>query len=317
MKRMLPLPAALLLLCAACTTAPTNTANTNANTNAANINAANANSRAAAAWTNDDVIANDRAAWDAIKRKDSAAFSDLLAPEFIDVTPEGIFDRAGTVDSVKALDLSDVTLGDFHVIRINDAAAVVTYSVSLKGSEGGRPIPADNKAYHSTAQVWRGGKWLAVYHQSTPQTNAPPTPAPAAASPSPAASAATAASTPAATTADAEANEKLVWDALKRKDWNAFAGYLAEDQIEVWGTGRLDKAKSVEGVKSVDFSSFALSDFKTVPLDADAKLVVYKVRGTGPDGKPVNEYGSSIWASRGGRWLAVFHQGTPIAPAAR
>lgn len=317
MKRML-LPSAALLLCAAaaCTTAPTNTTNT-ANTNAANANAANSNTRAAATWTNDDVIAHDRAAWDAIKRKDSAAFSDMLAPEFIDVTPEGVFDKAGTVEAVKAFDLTDVTLGDFKVLKIDDAAAVVTYTVSLKGSDGGRPFPADNKAYASTAKVWRGGKWHAVYHQSSPVMPAPPTPASAASSPSPAASAATAASTPAATSADAEANEKLVWDALKRKDWNAFASFLAEDQLEVWGTGVNTKAQSVEGVKAVDFSDFTLSNFKTVPLDADAKLVTYTVKGTGPDRKPFTEYGSSIWASRGGRWLAVFHQGTLAAPPAK
>ena len=318
MKRRFLLPAALLLLCAACTTAPTNTSNTNAaNSNAANSNAANSNTRAAAAWTNEDVIAHDRAAWDAIKRKDSAAFSDMLAPEFVDVTPEGIFDKAGTVNGVKSYDLTDVTLGDFKVIKIDDDAAIVTYTVSLKGSDGGKPIPADNKAYHSTAKVWRGGKWLAVYHQSSPQMPPPPTPASAATSPSPAATAATAASTPAATTADAEANEKLVWDALKRKDWNAFAGYLADDQLEVWGAGVNNKAQTVEGVKAVDFSDFTLSDFKTVPLDADAKLVTYTVKGTGPDKKPFTEYSASVWASRGGRWLALFHQGTPVAPAAK
>lgn len=305
------LPAALLL-CAACAPAPTNSTNTNANANAANTNAANANSAAAPAWTDDEVIASDRAAWDAIKRKDWAAFPDMLAPEFVEVTPDGVSDKAGTVESIKKFDITEATLSDFKVVKIDNDAAIVVYTVTSKGTMDGRPIPADGKAYHSTVKVWRGGKWLAVFHQVTPSVPIPPPAPSAAASASPAASAAaTPAASPAAATADAEANEKLIWDALKRKDWNAFASYLAEDQVEVWGTGVNTKAQSVKGVQSVDFSDFQMSDFKSVPIDADAKMVVYTVKGTGPDKKPFTEYSSSVWANRGGKWLALFHQGTP------
>ena len=306
------LPAALLLCAAACAPAPSNIANTN--TNAANTNATNANS-AAASWTDADVIAGDRAAWDAIKRKEWTAFSDMLAPEFIDVTPDGVYDKEATVAAVKKLELTDATLSDFKVVKINDDAAISIYTATSKGTMDGKPIPADGKAYHSTVKVWRGGKWLAVLHQETPSIPIPPPAPSAAASASPAASATASASpaaSPVATTSDVVANEKLIWDALKRKDWNAFANFLAEDQVEVWGeTGISTKAQSVKGVQSVDFSDFQLSDFKTVPIDDDAKIVVYTVKGTGPDKKPFTERASSVWAVRGGKWLALFHQGTP------
>ena len=309
-KLLLPAALLLLLCAAACAPAPTNVANTNANTNAANTNAANANSASAATWTDADMIAGDRAAWDAIKRKDWAAFTDMLAPEFVDVTTDGDLDKDGTVAYVKKFDLTEATLSDFKVVKIDNDAAVTVYTVASKGTIDGKPIPADSKMYHSTVRVLRGGKWLALFHQGTPSIPIPP-PAPAA-SASPAASAAASpAASPAATTADAEANEKLVWEALKRKDWNAFAGYLAEDQLEVGGSGVNTKAQSVKGVQAWDFSDSVLSGFKTVPIDADAKMVIYTIKGTGPDKKPFTERSSSVWANRGGKWLAVFHQGTP------
>ncbi|MCA1615534.1 MAG: nuclear transport factor 2 family protein [Acidobacteria bacterium] len=162
------LPAALLLCVAACAPAPTNSTNTNANANAANTNAANANSAAAPTWTDDDVIAGDRAAWDAIKRKDWVAFPDLLAPEFIDVSPEGDRDKAGTVAFIKKVDITEATLSDFRVVKIDNDTALTVYTVTSKGTIDGRPIPADGKMYHSAVKVWRGGKWLAVFHQGTP-----------------------------------------------------------------------------------------------------------------------------------------------------
>ena len=317
MKRLLLLPASLLLLCAACTTAPTNTANT---TNAANTNAANANSTAAtttaASWTDDDVVNHDRQAWDAIKRKDSAAFADALADEFIDVTPVGIKNKAQTVDYVKTMELTDATLSDFKTVRLGKAAAAVTYTVRLKGSIGGRPIPENESAVRaSTAKVWRGGKWLAVYHQTSSIEAAPPPPSPAAAAASPAA---TTAASPAATAVQATdnvmANEEAVWDALRRKDWDAFASFIAEDQIEVEPTGVYDKAGTVNAVKGVDFSNVKLGELRVIGIGAgdEAKLVTYRITGTAPDKTPINEYAATIWALRNGQWRAVFHQGTSV-----
>jgi hypothetical protein len=314
---MLLLPAALLLLCAACTTAPTNNANT---TNSANTNAANANSAAtttAASWTDDDVINNERQAWDTIKRKDSAAFAAMLADEFIDVTPSGIANKAQTVDLIKTFDLTEVTLSDFKTVKLGKSAAAVTYTVRLKGSIGGRPIPENESAARaSTAKVWRGGKWLAVYHQGSPVESAPPPPpSPAAAAASPAA---TTAASPAATAAQATdnvlANEEAVWDALKRKDWDAFAGFLADDQIEVEPQAVYDKAGTLSAVRQVDFSTFKLGEQRAmgIGIGDEAKIVTYTVTGIGPDRRPFNERAATIWALRNGQWRAVFHQGTPV-----
>lgn len=117
----------------------------------------------------------------------------------------------------------------------------------------------------------------------------------------------------AASVADADliAKEKQVWDALKRKDYDAFARFLAEDQVEVEPTGVYDKAGTVSGVKQIDFGDVTLSDFKVVRLSKDAAVVTYLVKGDAPALGAEGGRHSTVWVNRGGKWLAVFHQGTP------
>jgi len=114
---------------------------------------------------------------------------------------------------------------------------------------------------------------------------------------------------PAETTDDASANEKLVWDAIKSKNYDAFGSYLADDSIEIEETGIDDKAASIRDVQVFDASKAELSDWKTVKFDDDASVVTYKV--TIPGDKPDTGYHSTIWVKRDGKWHAFFHMGTP------
>jgi len=119
--------------------------------------------------------------------------------------------------------------------------------------------------------------------------------------------------TPAETGPDAAANEKLVWDALKSKNYDAFGSYLASDSIEVEPDGVFDHAGSVKGVQTVDFSKAELTDWKTVKLSDNASVVTYTVNL--PDLKPPKGFHATIWANRNGKWVAIFHQGTPAGSA--
>jgi hypothetical protein len=108
------------------------------------------------------------------------------------------------------------------------------------------------------------------------------------------------------------ANEKAVWAALVGKHWDLFEGYLATDAIEVEPVGVSDRAGSVKGVQTVDFSKLSLSDWKTVKIDDDAAIVTYVVHSPGQN--PDTEFHTTVWANRNGKWSAVFHHGTPKAP---
>ena len=120
------------------------------------------------------------------------------------------------------------------------------------------------------------------------------------------------------TEADAIAKEKAIWEAIKTKDYEAFGDMLANDQIEVMDAGVQDKAASIAGVKDFEPSEVVFSDWKYVSIDKDAFVVVYnanmKGKYKGEEFNPQSVRASSAWVAREGKWLAIFHQETPVKP---
>lgn len=124
---------------------------------------------------------------------------------------------------------------------------------------------------------------------------------------------------PAITEADAIAKEKAIWDAIKSKDYDAFADMLASDELEVLDDGVHDKAASIEGVKQFEPSELTFSDWKFLPIDKDAFIVAYTVamkgKYQGKEFKPESARGSSAWIYRDKKWVAIYHQECPVKTA--
>jgi len=280
----------------------------------ANENMTNANKgtemKSTAPPSEADIIAKEKAGWDAFRKKDADAFKKLLTPDFIEVLDNGTHDLASSTESMKDSELSDVTFADWKMTTIDKDAVLLTYTAKLKGTYKGKPIP-EGPYREASAYVNRNGEWLGIYYQET--LSRPPMQMPTpkegtkpAASPM---------AKPAEAGPDAAANEKLVWDALKSKNYDAFGSYLADDSMEIEADGVYDKAGSVKGVQGMDMSKADLSNWKTVMFDDDASLVTYTAKLPGM--KPDTEYHSTIWVKRDGKWRAFFHMGTPAAaPAA-
>jgi len=256
--------------------------------------------------TEADATAKEKAIWDTVKNKDYDGFASMLASDEMEVTGgDGVLEKAGSVSMVKDFEPSEITFSDWKFMSIDKDAWVVTYTVNVKGKYKGKDFPpATTRA--SSAWAYRDGKWLAVYHQETDVAKTPPPP-PAKAKPG-----ATAAATPAQAmaTSDVVADEKMIWGFLKAGQYDSFAAMLAPDSIEVEANGVFDKAGTLKGVQGFDFSKSTVSEFKSLSIDGDAALVTYLL--TTPGAKPAEERHTTIWASRAGKWLAVFHQGTPV-----
>jgi hypothetical protein len=308
-----------------CAVAPgnNNAAVTNGNTNAtaaavnSNTNTSGTTGNAALA---EAVTTKEKQLWDALKNRDHDAFAKMLASDLIYISTDVVGDKTATVNGIKEFAPTEVNLSDWKTVVLDEDAVVITYTVEAKGTSGGQPLPP-GALRASTAWMKRGAEWLAVYHQDSP-VEAAPTPTPAAETSKPSASAANSNTNTAGAAKPADAGalndplakEKQTWDALKRKDWEAFAANLAEDQLEVEPSGVYDKAGTVAAVKQFDFSKATASHFKATKLDDEATLVTYMVRTPDPSGKMRDERASSIWVNRGGTWLAVFHMGTPATP---
>ena len=291
----------LLLWTAACATPPPGNKDATANVNNANKSA---ETKSSAAPSEADIRAKETAAWEAVKKKDWDGFAKLMADDYVEVVNDGVHDKAASVQSVKDFDLSDYTLSDWKMTSIDANSVLITYTANVTGKFKGEAIPA-GPYRESSAYVNRNGEWLAIFYQET--LSQPPMPPPSPGkepekSSSPAAK-------PADAGPDAVANEKLVWDALKSKNYDAFGSYLASDSIEVEPDGVYDHAGSVKGVQGLDLSKTEASDWKTLKLTDNASVVAYTL--TIPNPKQPKEYHSTIWANRNGKWQAVFHQGTP------
>jgi hypothetical protein len=287
---------AVLILTGACATPPP------ANREAAPAAAA---SPAVVAMTEADAIAKEKAIWDTIKNKDWDAFGNMLADDQLEVTGEVVLDKAASIASVKKFEPTEVVFSDWKFLSIDKDAFIVIYTANTKGKYDGKEFePVSARA--SSAWVNRAGKWLAIYHQECPVK--PPMPMPVSkgkAAPSPT-------STPAAAPAtgpDPGANDRIVWDLFKAKNYDAFASLLASDLIEVEPDAVYDKAGAVKGVSMFDASKAVLSDFKSVNLDDDAALTTYTVKGDGIPDAPLGVRHSSIWVKRGGKWVGLFHHG--------
>lgn len=297
-KLFLCLPCFVLVV--ACSPPPTNKSEV-----ANSSSAVPTNSAEPAAESDSQIIARERSVWEAIKNKEFRTFENFLAPDQMEVGEEGVTDKNGTMESVRALELADVTFSEWRVLRLNPNLVVTTYRVAVKGKQGGKDFPpADVRA--SSAWVNRDGKWQAIFHQSTSVAKTPP-PTPAE---SPARTASPAAGTQTGLTGtDPIANEKSVWEMFKTKNYDGFANVLEEKVIEVNDSGVYDKAGIVQGVQGFDATKVETSDFKALNMDKNAALVTYTARVPGP--KPMVERHSTIWVNRDGKWLVAFHQGTP------
>ncbi len=302
MKKILVLLAAVFV--AVSCTAPTENTNRVATTNT------NAEAKPAAApITEADAIAKEKAAWDTFKTRDYDAFGSMLTSDNIYVGPEGVFDKETNLKNARDYELIEATFSDWKFLLIDKDAFVVTYTVNAKGKVAGKEVPAQT-ARSSSSWVNRDGKWVSNYHQESPIKAPTAAPATTKATPKSSPSAATSPA-PVITSSDAEANEKAVWEALKNKNWDGFASVLAPETIEVEPEGVFDKAGSVKSVSQFDFSKAALSEFKTLKFDDDASLVTYLVKMPGSS-SPKGERHTTIWANRSGKWMAMFHQGSPV-----
>jgi hypothetical protein len=92
------------------------------------------------------------------------------------------------------------------------------------------------------------------------------------------------------------------------------AKLLADDFVEFGSSGKIfDKQSILEEVADEPELAVATSDFKVVSLGPDVALATYRATVI-QLGEPASySYRSSIWKLIDGKWLMLFHQGTPTA----
>ena len=111
------------------------------------------------------VLQHERAALEAFKTHDKAAYLKLCLPEFYEITSDG------TINTLRdqLIELDDYVLGEYHmedvvITVISNAVALIRYRISAEYSYKGKKLPV---APVLASAVWirRGGEWRAATYQ--------------------------------------------------------------------------------------------------------------------------------------------------------
>lgn len=112
------------------------------------------------------IIALEKAGWEAWKNKDSSWTRDNVTEEFLLVNSDGVSNKTQVVKSTATdCEVKSYSLDNFKFVTLDKDSALMTYTAMQDGVCGGKTIPANVRA--SVVYVKRGGKWLEALYMET------------------------------------------------------------------------------------------------------------------------------------------------------
>jgi hypothetical protein len=113
------------------------------------------------------IIALEKAGWEAWKNKDSSWTRDNVTEEFLLVNSEGVSTKTQVVKSTATdCEVKSYSLDNFKFVTLDKDSVLITYTAMQDGVCSGKTIPANVRA--SVVYVKRGGKWLEALYMETP-----------------------------------------------------------------------------------------------------------------------------------------------------
>lgn len=119
----------------------------------------------------DEILEQERAYYDAVKKRDGATVAKLTADECIVLGPQGVqrFDAQAVGDMAKQHDgqtTYTVDEGSVEVLSIDENTAAIAYKMSSKNPDG------ETSEFYDTS-VWirkEDGRWACALHAEAPAT---------------------------------------------------------------------------------------------------------------------------------------------------
>jgi hypothetical protein len=119
------------------------------------------------------IVGLERRGWEAVKRKDMAAFFKVTGPSFLNITPGGMLHitQASAADVFASCETRSYALDSITVTPVGDNGAVLTYRATLDQTcGGGQPEPSP--IYSMEVWTRRNGQWQVVSRSDTPAQSA-------------------------------------------------------------------------------------------------------------------------------------------------
>ena len=113
------------------------------------------------------IIALEKAGWEAWKNKDNSWTRDNVTEEFLLVNSDGVSNKTQVVKSTATdCEVKSYSLDNFKFVTLDKDSVLMTYTAMQDGVCSGKTIPANVRA--SVVYVKHGGKWLEALYMETP-----------------------------------------------------------------------------------------------------------------------------------------------------
>ena len=111
------------------------------------------------------LVDNSRAVWEAYKSRNTSAMRALTADEYVAHTQAGPSNLKQDIDTIQKLTIEAFTIDDPKVTWVTKDVAILNYKCNLKGSYEGK---AFKPVYATEVWVNRGGKWRIISYAESP-----------------------------------------------------------------------------------------------------------------------------------------------------
>jgi len=114
------------------------------------------------------------------------------------------------------------------------------------------------------------------------------------------------------TATGAEQYERLLWRAVKDKDWLAVESHIASNFVYMDSTGTKDKAQRVADLKSMELNDLKIDDVNVTAQGIDAIVTYTLSRKTSRQDLPAVRI-MSVWQQQKSGWVLVAMTETGLA----
>lgn len=112
------------------------------------------------------IVALDKAGWEAWKNKNAAWYQTNVTEDFLNITAEGVANKSQFIKDLTSCEVKSFGFDNFKFVTLDKDAVLMTYTAMVDGVCGGKTIPANVRS--TVVYVKRGGKWLESLYMETP-----------------------------------------------------------------------------------------------------------------------------------------------------
>ncbi len=115
----------------------------------------------------EQIIALEKAGWEAWKNKNADWYQTNLAEDALQVSGKGVLNKSQILKITGTdCEIKSFSLDNFKFLMLDKNSALITFTGMQDGVCGGKTIPA--KVHSTSVYVNRGGKWLNALYTETP-----------------------------------------------------------------------------------------------------------------------------------------------------